>query len=679
MRHDSIGFFWEDLPTARTRGEVIRAMPSIPETGWKPPRDLPNLSGATLLSLDTETKDSELLEAGPGWGRGKGHIVGVSIAVPEGQSWYFPIRHEIEPHDNMPVESVLAWLEDTLNTPHIPKVGANLMYDIGWLREEGIHVTGPLVDIQFAEALLSEQGDTDLDFLASKYLGENKETSVLYRWLSDFYGGPVSGRQRANIYRSPPRLAGPYAEADAALPLRIIAKQGPLLAEQNLVSLFRMECELMPLLIEMRFAGASVNLGEAERVRDTLHSTENELQKRLDVMVGRSVNVNASASIAPAFDAFGLPYPRTKPTKQKPKGAPSFTKEFLQTVEHPVGQLITDIRKVNKLRSTFVESYILEKNVNGKVYTSFHPLRGTEGGARSGRFSSSDPNLQNIPSRDEILAPLIRGIFVHDAGHKCWRKYDYSQIEYRFLMHYARGPGSDDVRALFCRDPKTDYHDATFNMVAPFMDWDVQDAKERKHKRKLTKNINFGFMYGMGIPKLIRYLGLTPAQGKQLFDAYHKAAPYVRATMEACMEEASQTGVITTILGRRSRFEFWEPAERGIEFQHEGKRTALPYELAIRVHGGNLRRAYVHKGLNRRLQGSAADMMKRAMWQCWRDGIFDATGVPRLTVHDELDFSDPGGKDEAFAEMKHVLETCMSLRVPVIADCETGPDWGHVA
>lgn len=668
MRDDAVGLFWEDLPQVRSRGAVTRVMPPIPETGWRPPRDFPNLREAVCLALDTETKDLELLEAGPGWARGRGHVVGVSLAVPEGESWYFPLRHEVEPQDNMDPDKVFAWLRDVLDTPRIPKVGANLFYDLGWLEEEGVTVSGPLIDVQYAEALLVEQGDLDLDSLADKYLGAHKETSLLYRWCSDFYGGAVSGKQRANIYRAPPRLVGPYAEADAALPLRVIAQQAPHLAQQGLNQLFRMECELMPLLLAMRRAGTTVNLAEAERVRDVLKGQEDELQAKLNVLTGRRINVNAAASIAPAFDAIGIQYPRT------PKGQPSFKSEFLKAVDHPISELIQGIRKTNKLRSTFVESYILEKHVNGKVYTSFHPLRGEEGGTRSGRFSSSDPNLQNIPSRDEILAPLVRGIFTFDPGHARWRKFDYSQIEYRFLMHYAIGQGSDEVRRLFCTNPNTDYHDNTFNQVAPYAGWDVNDPHTRKHKRKLTKNINFGFMYGMGVPKLVRYLGLTPTQGKELFDAYHKGAPYVHATMEHYIEQATDTGIITTILGRRSRFELYEPRE----FMGGGNRVALPFAAALSRWGGNIRRAYVHKSLNRLLQGSAADMMKRAMWSCWKDGVFDATGVPRLTVHDELDFSDPGDRDEAFLEMRRIMETCIPLRVPVIAEGEAGPDWGHV-
>ncbi len=257
-RPDAVGLFWEDAEKTKC-GEVIRAMPSIPETGWAPPTYLPNLATASVISVDCETWDPDLIDHGPGWARGKGHIVGVSIAVPGGYKWYFPIRHTIEPETNMDPAMVLAWLSETLSNPLQPKVGANLLYDVGWLRHEGVTVAGSLMDVQYAEALLDERAEVALEVLAQKYLGEGKDSSLMYRWCSDFYGGPVSAKQRANIYRTPARLVGPYAESDADLPLRVALKQYPLLAAEGLLDLFAMECDLIYLLCDMRSAGVSVD------------------------------------------------------------------------------------------------------------------------------------------------------------------------------------------------------------------------------------------------------------------------------------------------------------------------------------------------------------------------------------------------------------------------------------
>jgi DNA polymerase I-like protein with 3'-5' exonuclease and polymerase domains len=409
----------------------------------------------------------------------------------------------------------------------------------------------------------------------------------------------------------------------------------------------------------MRYAGVSVDVDKAERLRETLAERQEDHQKKLAKLVGFDANVDSSADLAQAFDYLGLGYNRTL------KGNPSFTKDFIGALDHPVGEIIREIKKCRILKNTFVESYILNSHINGKVYGQFHQLRGEGGGTRSGRFSSSTPNLQNIPSRDDELAPLIRGLFIPDEGHVAWRKYDYSQIEYRMLIHFAIGQAGDAIRKYFWDHPDTDYHVYAQEVV--------QQATGVLIERKPIKNINFGLIYGMGVAKLAHGLKMPKKEAQGLMDAYFQGVPFAKPTMEAAMEEAQKLGIITTILGRKSRFDLWEPAGWG----NEG--IALPYDKALMKYGGNIQRAYTHKALNRRLQGSAAELMKVAMLKCWEDGIFDYIGVPRLTVHDELDFSDPGGKDDGFREMCHIMETALpQLNVPVKADGEIGPDWGHV-
>ena len=657
--------FWQDVPSSRKRGDIVRPRPAVPETGWKAPTEFPNLSAATVLSFDTETWDPDLEQSGPGWARNRGHVVGFSVGAKDAQgnkgAWYFPIRHTDTPEENVDPEQALAWLKTVLETPHIPKVGANLIYDVGWLQHEGIMVQGPLFDVQHAEALLDERARVGLDILAQKYLGQQKQGSLLYQWCADYYGGPANDRQRKNIWRSPPSLVGPYGEADAALPLDIMEAQWPLLAKENLLDLFHMECELIPLLVAMRFKGVPVDIPRAEALYESLGAEVGVLEKQLHDLAGFGVNVNSADDLAKAFDKAGVPYLRTAPSERNPEGKPSFTAGFLESVQHPLGRMVVDIRQREKLRSVFLKSYILDNHVNGVVHGSFNQLRGDSSGTRSGRFSSDSPNLQNIPTRTE-LGKQIRRIFADK--HLPWRKYDYSQIEYRFLAHYAVGPGSDDLRATYNADPNTDYHKLVHKMILEMTGIDLI----RGH----VKNTNFGFIYGMGEPTLAAQLGINMTRAKELFKNYHKGAPYVKPTMDATIAEAQRYGVITTVLGRRSRFDLWEPSGYG------EKKPGLPYSAAVSRYGPNIKRAYAHKALNRRLQGSAADLMKKAMLRCWKDGIFDVTGVPRLTVHDELDFLDPGGRDEAFREMQHVMETCLPIRVPVRADYEIGPNWGDV-
>lgn len=677
LRADAQGLFWQDEQQARGRNTVVRALPPTPDTGWLPPRFFPDLSSARVISIDCETFDPELTDyrndkgepvkgKGPGWARGVGHLVGISVGADGGGRWYFPMRHEVEREYNMDPEVVLAWARDQLGRAHQPKVGANITYDVGWLRQEGVTVRGSLYDVQYAEALLDERAHVNLEALGLKYTGSGKDSSALYKWQARAYGGAANDRQRRNIYRTSPRLVGPYAESDADLPLRVIGPQWAAMGREGLLDLFSLECRLIPLLIDMRFAGVRVHVKRAEELHATLIARAKLANEKLNKLAGSVVNVDQSETLVRAFDALGIAYPKTE------KGAASFRKEWLEALDHPIGEAIRDVRKLEKLAGTFVQGYILDANVDSMVYGQFHSLRGDANGTRSGRLSASTPNLQNIPSRDEELAPMVRGLFVPDVGHKQWRRYDYSQIEYRFLIHFAVGPGSEEARQHFNAHPETDYHDMTLDLVAPRAGWDVSTKEQRKHKRKPIKNINFGLIYGMGIAKLARSLGLSAKEGKELFGIYHTAVPFAKATMEECIAEANRTGTVRTILNRASRFDLWVPAGRG----EDG--VPLPFDLAVRKYA-NLERAYTHKALNRKLQGSAADMMKKAMLQAYEEGVFAVTGVPRLTVHDELDFSDTGTREseQGFAYLQHVLETAIPLRIPVKADLEVGPDWGH--
>lgn len=678
MRFDTHGFFWQDA--VKARGERIdpftRPAPPVPATKWQRPRSLPDLSAADAISFDLEGYDPELTTHGPGWARGRGNLIGVSVGTYDGAAWYIPFRHTFDPESNFEPEVVLRWLQDQLGRPHQPKVGANLLYDVGWLQQEGVRVRGKLYDVQFAEALLSEAPRVGLDELGRKYLGRGKAKDELTEWLVQWVGGYGGTDKRKFLHRAPASLVGPYAEEDVRIPLEVLSHQWPELERQGLLELFEMECGLIPLLVAMRFAGVPVDVGRAEQARDLLLGKEQELLARLRDLCGFEVNPNAGDSIARAFRHHGLPY-NTKQTKGVER--PTFDKAFLATVQHPLAELVLETRKVAKVRSTFVESYILKAHVEGYIYPQFHPLRGSDNGTRSGRFASSDPNYQNLPSRDPWLGPLVRGLCVPDAalGHTQWRRYDYSQIEYRFFAHYATGDGADGLRQQYRDNPKTDYHEHTLDLVAPVAGWDVSTPEGRKRWRKPVKNINFGLLYGMGIAHLAEVLALPVRAARGLFDQYHKAVPFTRETLRATGDEAGRLGHITTILGRRSRFDLWEPAGRhnDADDADDGRAPALPYAAALAKYG-RIRRAYLHKALNRRLQGSAADLMKRAMLRAWQDGIFAETGVPRLTVHDELDFSDPGNKDAAFRELAHVLETAIPLRVPVLVDMEVGPSWG---
>lgn len=676
-RFDSVGIFWQDVERSGRGEQRARVMPPIPETTWVMPRDLPDLSRATAISFDVETFDPSI-EAGhgPGWARGVGHICGISVGADDDGRWYFPMRHEIEPENNYDPQRILDWAKVNLGRAHQPKFGANLTYDFGWLKQEGVDVKGELHDVQFAEALLDSDALVALDVLGHKYLKEGKVTSDLYQWLADFYGGNPTAAQRKNIFRSPARLAAPYAMSDVDLPYRIIQKQWPILEREGLLDLYRLECDLIPLLVAMRFRGVSVDVEKAEQTRDALLVREKQHNAELKTMVGFEVNVDAGDSLAKAFTSLGLKFNYTKPSKNFPKGKPSFTKEFLKMVNHPVGAKIRQIRNVQKTRSTFIESYIIDAHVNGKIYPSIHQLKGDENGTVTGRFAMSNPNGQNLPSRDDEMGPLVRGHFRPDLGHKQWRKFDWSQLQYRFLAHYAvddedgtclPGGSAEQLRNVFNTDPRADYHAVVQDIIRKITGIELG--------RKPVKNVNFGFVFGMGIDHLAVMLGLPIKEAKELAATYHEGVPYVKSTLRWASAEAQNKGIVTTILGRKTRFNLWEPDTWG--GKDVERAISLPYAQALAAYGPNIRRGYTHKALNYKLQGSEGDLMKVCMLRGWNEGVFDATGVPSLTVHDELDFSDHGESDEAYEYLaREIMENSIKFRVPISVGCDVGPDWG---
>jgi len=514
MSIGDIGLFWTEQKPAK-KDPLDNPMPDIPSSDWRTPREYPDLSSATCIALDTETYDPDLLTKGPGWARGVGHIVGVSLAVSNGKGaidkWYFPIRHETNERDNLDPESTLKWLKTVLGDAAQPKIGANLTYDLGWLRHEGVDVKGELVDVQFAEALLDESANVALETLGEKYLNEGKQSNELYDWLSSWVGGPATGKLRKYIYKAPPSLVGPYAESDADLPLRLASAMYPLLLEKGLLDVFYMECKLIRLMLDMRFAGVSVDIEKAEQLSSVLEDRRLVVEGKLADIANRHINVDSAIDLSILFDKLDLPYATTE------KGNPSFRKEFVAGIDHEVGDLIREIKKCRILKGTFVDNYILDSHIDGKLYGQFHQLRSEGGGTRSGRFSSSNPNLQNIPSNDPELAPLIRGLFIPDDGHTAWRKYDYSQIEYRLLIHDAVGRAGDDIRAYFKANPDTDYH--------VYAQDTVEAATGIRIDRKPIKNINFGLIYGMGVSKLSAGLGMSEKEGKALMRAYFKGVP----------------------------------------------------------------------------------------------------------------------------------------------------------
>jgi len=526
--------------------------------------------------------------------------------------------------------------------------------------------------VLFAEPLLDEYlFQYDLDSVAEHWLQEGKKDEMLYEWLFNSYGGQRGRKQIANIYRAPVSLAGPYAEADADLPMRIWQHQQKQLEAEGLMDVFRMECDLIYMLVEMRWRGVRVDVPGAAKAREMLLKKEAEITKELG-----GINVNSSHDLKRVFDKDNVWYPKTK------KGNPSFAKAFLEACEHPLAKKIMAKRKLETARTTFLEGYILNMNHNGRLHGEFHPLRSDDGGTVSGRFSSSNPNLTNIPSRDKEIKKLVRGLFLPEEGEE-WYSYDYDQIEYKLMVHAAVGPGAEEARQQFINDPTTDYHAFTQQLIS--------DLLGREIDRKPTKNINFGKIFGMSKGTLIKQLpGLTEDEAAQFFDQYDQAIPYAKTTHERAMEVAKNRSYIRTILNRRARFPYWEPFDWELRKYVKMSRDKVDIErqvdeLYTKIVEGKMdypseyrtlplrgaQRAMLNKALNCFTQGSGADILKKAMLDLWKGGY----PVPLITVHDELDFSQPRDST-ASKDIVDIMQNAVKLKIPVTASMEKGPNWG---
>jgi DNA polymerase I-like protein with 3'-5' exonuclease and polymerase domains len=672
-----------DQPLERRKDARILQPPPVVDTGWRPPSFWPNLDNAIRIGIDTETKDLGLQDHGPGWGRRQGHIVGVSLAAEDRQGnrgkWYWPIRHEFGDIANFDPANVLDYVRYAVGNANQRKIGQNLTYDMGYLADEGVYFNGPIDDVMFGEALLDSDSDQNLDAISTKYDAGSKKTNLLYPWIRAAYPNTAEKYLRREIYRSPVMLVGPYAEDDAYLPLNIWHAQQPLINREQLDYVYRLECDLIPLMIEMRRQGVRVDLDYFAGLLEELETETRSLYQQARETFGVDFFKTSSGHVGPLLEQFGMKVPRTS------EGKYSVEKEWLGLQKHPFADAVLNIREHEKICQTFIRSYIFKQNLNGRLFPQFHQLRTEDNGTMLGRFASSDPNLQNIPSRTK-LGKRVRGGFVPNHNHMGWRKFDFSQIHYRLLANFAVDDGDGSAEALrqtYIRDRKTDYHMNVYRNVAPFMGWSQDytlDEKgefneEIKLRRRPIKNVNFGLLYGQSPPSLAYKSGMTEAQADEFFDAYHKGAPYVKPTMKDIEREAQSRGYVTTLCGRRIRFNLWEPRKRN----WDNPATPLPYEMAYSRYGADIIRAFGYRAVNYKFQGSEPDIMKSAMRECYRSGVFNVTGYPLITVHDELDFSVPDDSPEmrqAFDFIQYTMENTIKLRIPIFVDESNGPSWG---
>ena len=620
-----------------------KTLPMFPRISeWLPPASFPNLSEAKEIAIDLETCDPNMESLGPGWPRNDGYIVGYAIAV-DGWAGYFPVAHA--GGGNLDKRIVERWVRDVLATP-ADKIMHNAAYDLGWLRATGYEVNGTIYDTMLAAPVLDENRFAySLNSLGFDYLKEIKSEQGLKESASDFGVHP-----KKELWKLPAMHVGDYAEQDATLTLKLWHHFKALMRNDEVESVFNLETEVLPVLVNITLKGINFNRAQCELKMAEMRKKETEILKYLKGQAGMQVDIWAAQSIAAAFDRLGIQYPKTA------AGAPSFTKSFLDTHEHPMSKMILEARELNKTHGTFLEPYLKHSAKDGRIHTHFNQMRNEEGGTVTGRLSASNPNLQQVPARHEIIGPMVRGLFLPEDGD-IWAANDFSSQEPRLLVHYATLlglPGAEKMAQAYRDNPDTDFHQMVADMAGI--------------NRKAAKTIGLGLMYGMGKAKLATQLDLPLDEASELIAKFHQNVPFLKGTVDAVMkriEHPASGGSIRTLLGRKCRFPLWEPTEWGVN-------KALPREQAVIEYGVRIKRAGTYKGLNRLIQGSAADQTKAGMVALHKAGF-----KLLLQVHDEVALS-VRNIDEARAAAE-IMAKAVTLEVPSRVDVETGPSWGEAA
>ncbi len=627
-----------------------------PDSPWKPPRlsDLPPWAGAKRVAVDCETRDEQLKKLGPGVRRGA-YIVGYSFAIEDGPAFYVPMRHE--GGDNVSSsEQALSYLRDQAAEFTGDLCGANLGYDLDFLEEAG--VVWPKVhrfrDCQIAEPLLDELQDKySLEAIAQRRGLPGKQEELLREAALAWHIDP-----KVDMWRLPARFVGQYAVQDVRLPLQLLRRQEREIEEQELEEVYELESKLLPVLVRMRRRGIRVDFKKLAEIEAWSEQEEAScLQQvfdltRVRVAVG---DVWKAQAMAKPLKAIGVEVPLTA------AGNVSIDKKLLASIDHPVAKLLDRARKVNKLRTTFAKS-VRQHAVGDRIHCTFNQLRRTDdttdddNGARYGRVSCTDPNLQQQPSRDDFAARW-RSIYVPDDDG-IFAAPDFSQQEPRWLVHFAelaKCVGAVIAGDKYRNDPHADNHTMMARLVYGLGD----DQEPTKKQRTNAKIIFLGLCYGMGGAKLARSLGLPTKwirnrsgrmievagdEAQSILDQFDRQVPFIRQLAKKCQATAERRGYIKTISGRRCRF--------------PKKQNGCGYDWG-------------HKALNRLIQGSSGDQTKMIMVAA------DAAGYAlQLQVHDEL--CQTVYSREQGEGLADIMRYTVKASVPFKVDLEMGSSWGDV-
>ncbi len=599
-----------------------------------------------MVALDTETKDPGLSSGfGSSWPHAGGYICGIAISWREG-SFYLPLRHS---DGNIDSERVFRWLRVQAAKPDVTFVYANCQYDLGWLLRNNIVPVNLPHDVQGMAALLDEfKFSYSLDSLGREYLGEGKSDEAFKAACAA--GGLNDPMSHMDLV--PAWLAEAYGVQDANLTLALYNELLPKLEAENLIPVYTLERECYLVGYDMKRIGVRVDTDLAVQHMETFERKRDEKLKAVSDATGILCTASDNASLARALriENPSLDLPQTA------LGRDSVRKEILDSLRSPVADAINAARRYDKAVNTFFQGYIIEGSYRGRIHADFNPLRrsGTDDntesmrGTGSGRWSCTDPNLQNLPTRDPEIGPAVRSCFLPEEGEE-WAKLDYNSQEARIAVSLAEQAGLSGAQEMadkYRTDPRTDLHQQTADLMGI--------------SRRDAKTINFAILYGAGGAEICRRLGLPTAhkrlrgsdtvievagpQGDALLRRHGQNIPFIRAFQKATKEAADRRGWIKTLTGRRVRFQ-----RRGDEY------------------------ARTYKACNGAVQGGAADQTKLAVVALRREGI-----IPLIIVHDDTNTSvEPGGL--LVDRIKEIMEAAVTLTVPVLADVKVGANWAAVS
>lgn len=599
----------------------------------------PDLSRYPYFAIDTET-------TGLLWW--KDRIFGVSLSLPDGRDLYWDVRDS---------PKVIDWLRDQM--PHTAlSIGHNYKFDLLFFRKHGIWVPDGTADCTMIRAALIDEHRLtyDLDSLGKDCVGVGKDTAI-YQKLADLFGGkPTKDAQMPNLQRAPAALAGVYAKRDTRTTLMLWGWQQIEIERQGLGQVAALERELTPVIVDIEWGGVKVDVREAEKAADEIDRVAKQMQAQLNQIAGFPVNPNPSASIhqlfEPKMNEAGIWILNDgTPAEKTDGGKASINADVLRDMKHPAAELILKLRKMIKVRDTFIRGHILSYHNNGMIHANYNQAKSeNDRGTGTGRLSVNSPALQQIPARDIDIAAIVRALFLPDQDQD-WLCWDWAQMDFRMMAHYVNNP---IILKAYNDDPDTDFHQLASDLTG-------LPRKPRFAGDANAKQINLGLVFGMGMGKLAWEMGLpytlSEYRGKAymkpgpeaeaVFQRYHENIPGVQDMLKSASAIAKDRGHVRTIMGRHIRF----PGGRA-----------------------------THKAGGLIFQGSAADALKQKLIEVHKE-IKGTEARLLMNVHDEYDLSGPKGDTRLHDRITEILTTFdgvgtpIKFRVPIRSELGIGSNW----